>query len=317
MQNTKTPVMVLQELATKKGFAPPDYKIVRSISGTHLNRFDFVVSVGGIEAEGSGSSKQIGKHEAAHNALMQLKEMGVYNPANNPVTTFKAALENTDSSFKSTINCIVNLQNLCVENKAPPPVFTEISCVGPPHAREFTYECRIASLTAQAKGNSKKMAKQLVAKEMLEMVTSVLPELTTQVEDIRNALTEQDSKAIIKYNEIRAVIPDKTVKVSCMSHTLKKLMIQRNLTYKDDFERYFEDVSEENLRQILEKLELEYQTSIIQENPPMVSLDINIDTTFVLIAYGSTLAEARQRLLKQTFETIQCFMQIDVKREVI
>ncbi|XP_060518265.1 RISC-loading complex subunit TARBP2-like isoform X3 [Cylas formicarius] len=266
MQNTKTPVMVLQELATKKGFAPPDYKIVRSISGTHLNRFDFVVSVGGIEAEGSGSSKQIGKHEAAHNALMQLKEMGVYNPANNPVTTFKAALENTDSSFKSTINCIeivgvnntgepemkkirfmsipekqpiVNLQNLCVENKAPPPVFTEISCVGPPHAREFTYECRIASLTAQAKGNSKKMAKQLVAKEMLEMVTSVLPELTTQVEDIRNALTEQDSKAIIKYNEIRAVIPDKTVKVSCMSHTLKKLMIQRNLTYKDDFERKY------------------------------------------------------------------------------
>lgn len=108
-QNTKTPVMVLQELTVKLGMAPPDYQIIFQISGTHQNRFDFAVSVAGIRANGSGSSKQIGKHQAAHNALMKLKEIGVYNPSENPVAAFKVPLEDEQSSYKSALNCIGKL----------------------------------------------------------------------------------------------------------------------------------------------------------------------------------------------------------------
>lgn len=107
-QNTKTPVMVLQELTVKNNIAPPDYQIVYQVSGTHQNRFDYVVNVAGIQATGSGPSKQIGKHQAALNALRQLQETGLYNPSENPVAAFKVPLvQPTESSpFQQALNCI-------------------------------------------------------------------------------------------------------------------------------------------------------------------------------------------------------------------
>lgn len=63
---------------------------------------------------------------------------------------------------------LVELQTICMENKVPPPEFFEISSVGPPHNKEFTFECKIASITTEAKASTKKMAKQIAAKEMLE-----------------------------------------------------------------------------------------------------------------------------------------------------
>lgn len=63
--------------------------------------------------------------------------------------------------------CLGKLKDICIENKIEDPIFTELSDVGPPHAREFTYECKIGSLRTVATGNTKKMAKQLTAKDML------------------------------------------------------------------------------------------------------------------------------------------------------
>lgn len=107
-QNTKTPVMVLQELTVKNNISPPDYQIVFQVSGTHQNRFDYVVNVAGIQATGSGPSKQIGKHQAALNALRLLQETGLYNPSENPVAAFKVPLvQPTESSpFQQALNCI-------------------------------------------------------------------------------------------------------------------------------------------------------------------------------------------------------------------
>ncbi|KAJ8964253.1 hypothetical protein NQ317_003556 [Molorchus minor] len=60
------------------------------------------------------------------------------------------------------------LKDICLENKIPDPIFTPVSDVGPPHSREFTFECSIASIKTVATGSTKKMAKQMAAKMMLE-----------------------------------------------------------------------------------------------------------------------------------------------------
>ena len=106
-KNTKTPAMVLQELSVKKNFSPPTYDITHCITGTHANRFDYIVSIGGIVAQGTGPSKQIGKHNAAHNALMKLKEMGIYDPSENPAQSYPiTSLIGPESPFKTGPNCI-------------------------------------------------------------------------------------------------------------------------------------------------------------------------------------------------------------------
>lgn len=104
--------MVLQEFSVKHKYSPPTYEIISSITGTHENRFDYRVTIAGIVAEGTGTSKQIGKHNAAHNALKILKEMGMYNPDENPVQEFKASVQINaapESPFKASPNCIGNL----------------------------------------------------------------------------------------------------------------------------------------------------------------------------------------------------------------
>nr|CAH7762345.1 unnamed protein product [Callosobruchus chinensis] len=92
-KNTKTPVMVVQELSVKKGLAPPLYDLIVSQMGTHQNRFDYQVTLDGIQAIGTGTSKQISKHNAAHNLLLKLKELGRYNPEEFPVQQFTRELK--------------------------------------------------------------------------------------------------------------------------------------------------------------------------------------------------------------------------------
>lgn len=116
MAQTKTPAMVLQELCVKKQFAPPNYEIIDSISGTHSNRFDYQVKAAGIIGIGTGSSKQISKHEAALDALEQLKNLGIYDPKEMPVQEFKPVtthnnttsntVPSSSSPYKSSPNAI-------------------------------------------------------------------------------------------------------------------------------------------------------------------------------------------------------------------
>lgn len=60
------------------------------------------------------------------------------------------------------------LKDLCFEHKIPEPQFVLINEDGPPHSREFTYECCVASLKTVSTSSTKKLAKQLAAQEMLE-----------------------------------------------------------------------------------------------------------------------------------------------------
>lgn len=88
----KLPAMALQELAVKLRMSPPEYQIIHEVSGSHQNFFESQVFVHSVSATGSGSSKQSSKHKAAYNALMKLKDLGIYDPNDIPVEEFDASI---------------------------------------------------------------------------------------------------------------------------------------------------------------------------------------------------------------------------------
>ncbi|CAG9759471.1 unnamed protein product [Ceutorhynchus assimilis] len=312
-QNAKTPVMVLQELAMHKGFGTPDYEIIFAAAGSHQNRFDYRVTVAGIQASGSGSSKQISKHQAAHNALMRLKELGIYVPAENPVASFKVPLRDEGSPFEPALNCIVELGYITTENKLPCAEFVEISSVGPPHKREFTFDCKMASLTTTATASTKKMAKQIAAKEMIEKLKELLPQLVEQQQSGDVEMKNQITEAITKYQEfVESPIPDRSINLEEMDHSLAKLMYLKRLTYKD-FEEDLKIPTEESLIKILDRLEVKHSFKVIQEEPIIIiSLSLKIDTPFTIWDTGDNLEEAKQKALVQSFEIMDGMMKIKI-----
>lgn len=164
--NTKTPVMVLQELSIKRGWLCPNYSIVHARQGTHDNEFHYQVVVHDVSAIGIGRSKQVAKHSAAQKALDKLAEKGLC--AWDEATVKAPKSEVTNGPVNLILNSIGTLEEICAQNKLPRPKFTEISEVGPPHCKEFTYQCQITSIITKITAGSKKQAKQLAAKEMLE-----------------------------------------------------------------------------------------------------------------------------------------------------
>lgn len=76
------------------------------------------------------------------------------------------------SIFHLLYSLLGPLKDLCFEYKIPDPVFTMINEVGPPHSKEFTFECCVASLKTVATSSTKKLAKQYAADEMLQKYVS-------------------------------------------------------------------------------------------------------------------------------------------------
>lgn len=135
----------------------------------YFNSFINRVLAAGRQAFGAGGSKQIAKHDSARKLLKILEKDGIYLPSENPMQdSIPGISTKTNSLVKTAVNCINNLLTLCEEKKIPLPVFKEVSAEGPPHCREFTYECQMCSVTTRATASTIKQAKQIAAKEMLE-----------------------------------------------------------------------------------------------------------------------------------------------------
>lgn len=71
----------------------------------------------------------------------------------------------------------VNFQALCTENNLQPPDYEEVSDVGPPHARIFTYRCRVSTFKEEGIATTKKQAKHEAARKMLEKIQDVVEDL--------------------------------------------------------------------------------------------------------------------------------------------
>ncbi|XP_050504182.1 double-stranded RNA-binding protein Staufen homolog 2 isoform X2 [Diabrotica virgifera virgifera] len=295
--NRKTPVMALQELAVKKGFPVPQYEIVDSILGTHNDRFDCRVKACGMEAEGTGTSKQISKHEAAYKLLKLLEEGGIYDPKELPVQEFQvevAGLEN-GSSVEAPVNWIGPLIEMCAKTKIEDPMFKEISAVGLSHSREFTYECRIGSLKTLAVGRTIKMAKHLAAKEMLEKLKD---------NDILSILILENPKKDHqqRYNKLMtSVVRNKMAKLKDFITVFHDLM-EKYEKNSDVFINDLRERTEESLVRILKQLKLKHDILVVKdESPVIIVLHVNCNVPYAVMGMGATVEQAKEEALDETF----------------
>ncbi|CAG9835087.1 unnamed protein product [Diabrotica balteata] len=311
----ENPVVVLHKLTVKKGFVSPLYQIVNSIDGTHNNRYDYLVKACGREAMGTGRSKKISKQEAAYNALKLLEEEGIYDPKELPVEEVTVLQKENNlehgSSRSANINCIGPLQKMCEENNIENPVFKEISDIGPPHSKEFTYECCIGSTKTVATSRTKKTAKQLAAKQMIEKFDDILPHLILEApkKDDQQPLpsTEKNLDILERYNKLMAsVVSNKKAKLKDFTEIFHNLM-QKFEKSSDVFD--LRERTEESLVRALNQIELKHDMLVIQkESPVIIVLYINCDVSFAVMGLGTTVEQAKEDALNETFTLLEDFI---------
>ncbi|XP_032690211.1 interferon-inducible double-stranded RNA-dependent protein kinase activator A homolog B-like isoform X2 [Odontomachus brunneus] len=72
------------------------------------------------------------------------------------------------------VNTIGALQDLCAENNLQEPEYIPVSDVGPPHARVFTIRCVVSNFTEDGVGTTKKQAKHVAAKKMVDKINNLI-----------------------------------------------------------------------------------------------------------------------------------------------
>ncbi|KAF5295050.1 hypothetical protein FQR65_LT10603 [Abscondita terminalis] len=312
MANTKTPVMVLQELSVKRGWVTPEYNITHSKQGTHENEFHYEVKVESVVGYGVGRSKQIAKHEAARSALESLMKLNLYSPDETVIKAPRS--EAVGSPIKLVVNAIGNLTDICAENKIPFPTFTEISDVGPPHCKEFTYDCQIALITTRATAGTKKQAKQLAAKEMLDRLIQALPDLIDEYTDhelTELAITEQDQKVSECYVQLKKLTKPKrnlSLKIRDYATNFKNINNERDVNLEDLQACLKQEPTEELLKTFLDKLELDYVIEPLTDTSCLV-LTINTDVPFTVIALEDSYSSCFDAVLKKTFRTLSTLLE--------
>lgn len=282
LQISKTPVMVLQELAVKKGFAPPEYILVTIKHDKQEDKYHFKVNVGEVSATAFGRCKQVAKQKAASEALKMLAAQGVYN-----LSSFQEYDESEpDNPPERPLNFIGNLTELCLKLRLPSPIFTNISDLALPG---FTIECDIPSVTStQAVANSKREAKQLAAKMMLEKIEKSWPDF-----DEKCRTDSHTSNRILETENFFLKIKIK--------------MLKKHLTLKD-FEQQLKLRNKESLDYICEKLGIQYKIKLLNEKPPMTSAEFYLDRSFTIMAGGVTKENSEVKLIKQIFLLFEVYI---------
>ncbi|CAG0925436.1 unnamed protein product, partial [Notodromas monacha] len=140
---TKTPVSILQELCVKRQITPK-YDLVQIEGSVHEPTFKYRVTVSDHVEHGTGQSKKKAKHAAAKAVLDKLigssqlmkngevEESGEVNP--------KLQLPYEDGIPGNPVGW---LQEFCMANRLPPPIYKLAKEDGLPHERLFTIDCVI------------------------------------------------------------------------------------------------------------------------------------------------------------------------------
>uniref|UniRef100_A0A1B0C9S1 DRBM domain-containing protein n=1 Tax=Lutzomyia longipalpis TaxID=7200 RepID=A0A1B0C9S1_LUTLO len=156
---TKTPVTILQEKCVKEKRNVPIYQ---EIPSGEEKVFTIQVEALDVVAVGSARSKQEAKHLAASNLLALIE-----NDSETYVVPFKKVAE-TDY--------VGTLLDICVSRNFPIAQFVQVDACGPSHAPSFTFKCEVAKMQKTATHSTKKGAKQLVAKEMIDLIQQMYPD---------------------------------------------------------------------------------------------------------------------------------------------
>ncbi|XP_075219525.1 RISC-loading complex subunit tarbp2-like [Lycorma delicatula] len=174
---SKTPVSMLQEYCARISVIP-QYDLVINGVGTHDPLFRYKLTVCAVVVYGNGKSKKEAKHDAARQALtlLPINQPNSHNIVINNQPEVSDPVEDITSPYHGALkeNAIGQLTVICSNNKLPEPEYDKTGEEGPPHAKLFTFQCRVANLIENASSRTKKQAKHLSAKNMIERLKTVL-----------------------------------------------------------------------------------------------------------------------------------------------
>ncbi|XP_033231153.1 interferon-inducible double-stranded RNA-dependent protein kinase activator A-like isoform X2 [Belonocnema kinseyi] len=268
----KTPVSILQEMMMKRKIVP-NYELTYDGGGTHDNTFTYQVSCDGLVATGTGRCKKDAKHEAAkmmletiaaHRAYPQLPASPAPSPVKKPLIT-EVIVSPKRTQF---VNAVGALTALCADNNLQPPDYEEVSDIGPPHARIFTYRCRVSTFKEEGIATTKKQAKHEAARKMLEKIQDVVEDL--QQSDEVNLYKEEkllqqslaDEKAADRYATLTK-LPQKKINLGVKMenyHRYLKMSFNEGTTRIDilnkvrDFDEFIKEVGNEITEEVVDEL---------------------------------------------------------------
>lgn len=188
--SSKTPVSSLQEILLRSNITP-EYELVYNGVGTHDPIFKYKLTAGSCTVIGSGKSKKEAKHDAASTFLSRMKyfnaltENGTTQPQDNIELTspYSGALKE---------NVVGMLNDLCILNNLPMPEYVPLKEEGPPHARMFTFQCRLSSIVETAVSRTKKQAKHMVSQQMINRLSEILGDKLVPVPDKSTDIDDDD-----------------------------------------------------------------------------------------------------------------------------
>ncbi|XP_065338429.1 interferon-inducible double-stranded RNA-dependent protein kinase activator A homolog isoform X1 [Cloeon dipterum] len=224
----KTPVSRLQEISTKLRISPPEYELIYSKLEGLSSYFTFNCKFHGRSAEGSGRNKRDAKHEAA-DALLRLLETDE-NTRQNLLDIVPCPVVLPHGN-KVQRNFVGDLKEYCLEilRSSEKPEFEERGAFGPSHDPTFTVRCTISNFSAEGMGPTKKQAKQLAAKQVLERLLSLRDHEREFVEPEEQAvqydesdMSEEEKLTVQKYYSAYKVSLPKLENINKSNEIFKK-----------------------------------------------------------------------------------------------
>lgn len=225
----------------------------------------------GIATVGGGLTKKIAKHTAAEKLLNKHLRPTDY--------------DNDDDDVPQTqdINCITELMDFCVLKDFHKPEFNLVVSCGPSHAPTFTIECKLNSIARKGTAGSKSQAKQLAAKEVLDILKSVFieslclvkfhnffpfqsyPDIEKKVAVISGAaqVKEQIRQKVISYRELKKMDKvDKMGKVIKDRHRFFRTQEQEFVETFCNILKSSELTDSEKYQKVLDELETMWEYKV-------------------------------------------------------
>lgn len=326
---SKTPVSILQEYCARIS-AVPQYDLVVNGVGTHDPLFKYRLTVCEVTAYGSGKSKKEAKHDAAREALTLLP-VNQFNKNSSDISNRVVTEDPVDditSPYHGALkeNAIGELITICANNKLPDPEYKMTGEEGPPHAKLFTYECHVANLIETAASRTKKQAKHLSAKNMLERLKTVLgakldlsptiidktdsKEIAEEEETASNAKT-----AFVAYKTKKKVNENFDLQLSAY-HKVNLFPLFRNNPYLSELLCYCDCINEnkcdplELLENLFCEIELKCEFKRIPAKKTFFLCELDTSPFFTTVGAANTEVDAKRIAAHRMLTTIKQFCQV-------
>lgn len=119
----------------------------------------------GVTAQGIGRSKKDAKHDAARHMINRMRTS---HPGLDDIPQAEVV-----SIAAPSVDAVRLLRDLCVQGDNPLPQFELIQQAGSSDSPQYTYQCSIGQIVRMATAMNKKMAKQLAAQQLIDIMQIV------------------------------------------------------------------------------------------------------------------------------------------------